>query len=289
MDFSGAQLTLYFQDQTSRWVSAVECRVVFFVNRHPAYHLSDAGYDVWIGNARGSKFSMKHRTLAPESREYWQFSFHEIGIFDLPAMFNYILALTMKPKLFYVGHNQGTTALLVLLSTKPEYNAKILNAHLYAPIAYMDYPHPLFSLAVAETLRASDILGVYNFYSLVDYSTLLINTYCPDKNPATLQFCTNLWFLLFGRNINQTEIDPLMLYELPNHISPTASTQQWNHFLQLGISGKFQSFDSASNSKGYNRYAQTTFYNLMNVRVPIYLYHASEDLFVSRLVSFECH
>jgi pimeloyl-ACP methyl ester carboxylesterase len=229
---------------------------------------------------------MKHRTIAPDSRDYWQFSFHEIGLYDLPAMFNYILSLTQKPQLFYVGHNQGTSALLVLLAMKPEFNSKILNAHLMAPIAYMDYPHPLFSLGVAETLRASDALGLFNFYSLADYANLMITTYCPDKSFETLKFCTSLWFMLFGRNLNQTEIDPLLLFDLPTYISPTASTMQWNHFLQLGISGKFQSYDNARSNTGYNRYAQQTDYNLFNVRVPIYLYHASEDLVVSRLVSF---
>jgi lysosomal acid lipase/cholesteryl ester hydrolase len=228
---------------------------------------------------------MKHMKLSPESKEFWSFSFHEIGLYDLPAMINYILAITQKPRLFYIGHNQGTTALLVLLSMIPDYNAKILNAQFMAPIAFMDYPHPLFSMAVSETLRASEILGVYNFYSLIDYSNLMLSTYCPDKTPDTLRFCSNLWFLLFGRNKNETEIDPLMLFDLPTYLSPTASTMQWNHFFQLGVSGRFQSYDFSRSSTGYNR-AQQTVYNLLNVRVPIYLYHAGEDLVVSRLVSF---
>jgi lysosomal acid lipase/cholesteryl ester hydrolase len=34
------------------------------------------GYDVWLGNNRGTTFSRRHKTLDPDkSRLFWQFSF----------------------------------------------------------------------------------------------------------------------------------------------------------------------------------------------------------------------
>jgi lysosomal acid lipase/cholesteryl ester hydrolase len=267
------------------WVS-LEIKISnFLLNVFAAYLLSSDGYDVWMGNVRGSKFSMKHRSLNPQTAEFWKFSFHEIGFYDLPAMINYILGITGKPSLIYVGHNQGTTALLVLLSTRPEYNAKIFHAHMLSPLAFMDYMHPLLTFGIEERLKTSQLAGSYNFFSLIDFTTLIVNTYCGDRSWQTLNFCTDLWFMLFGRNLNQTEIDPRVLLDIPNFVSPTASTRQWNHFLQTGKSGKFQMYDSRGDSM-MSGFSVPSEYNLVNVKAPMYFYHAAEDLVVSRLVGF---
>lgn len=38
------------------------------------YILADHGYDVWLGNARGTSHSRKHVTLNPDyDSSYWQF------------------------------------------------------------------------------------------------------------------------------------------------------------------------------------------------------------------------
>jgi len=37
----------------------------------PALVLARAGYDVWMGNNRGTRFSPAHTTLNPKDKEYW--------------------------------------------------------------------------------------------------------------------------------------------------------------------------------------------------------------------------
>lgn len=53
------------------------------------------------------------------------FSWHEIGVYDLPATIDFVLEKTGFKKLLYVGHSQGTTVYFVMASERPEYNDKI--------------------------------------------------------------------------------------------------------------------------------------------------------------------
>lgn len=64
-------------------------------------------------------------------------SWNEIGIYDIPAKIDRILDVTQQEKIFYIGHSQGTTVFFVMLSEKPEYNAKIRMMSALAPVAYM--------------------------------------------------------------------------------------------------------------------------------------------------------
>lgn len=46
-------------------------------NRSLPYILADMGYDVWLGNHRGTPFSMGHINLDPneDKAKYWNFTF----------------------------------------------------------------------------------------------------------------------------------------------------------------------------------------------------------------------
>lgn len=112
------------------------------------------GYDVWMGNARGNRYSRRHVSLDPDGsrsqrRRYWSFSWHEIGVIDLPTMIDYVLEQTKYEKLHYIGHSQGTTSFFVMASERPEYNDKILSMQALAPVAYMsNLRSPLVRAAV---------------------------------------------------------------------------------------------------------------------------------------------
>lgn len=45
--------------------------------------------------------------------------------------------MTGQQSLFYIGHSMGTTTFYVLLSTRPEYNDKVMAAVLLAPVVYL--------------------------------------------------------------------------------------------------------------------------------------------------------
>lgn len=62
-------------------------------------------------------------------------------MYDLPAMIDYVLKKTKSPGLHYIGHSQGWTTLMVMLSMMPERNQKLISAHGLAPVAYLGNVH----------------------------------------------------------------------------------------------------------------------------------------------------
>jgi lysosomal acid lipase/cholesteryl ester hydrolase len=60
-------------------------------NQSTAFILAKQGYDVWLGNSRGSKYSREHLYWDPnEDEEYWNFSWEQMGVYDLPAAIDYV-------------------------------------------------------------------------------------------------------------------------------------------------------------------------------------------------------
>jgi lysosomal acid lipase/cholesteryl ester hydrolase len=57
--------------------------------------LEDCGFDVWLNDFSGNKFSRNHKYLDPDVHMvYWTFSFWELTEFDLPALFDFVLSYT---------------------------------------------------------------------------------------------------------------------------------------------------------------------------------------------------
>lgn len=115
-----------------------------------AYYLADQGYDVWLGNVRGSKYCQKHDKLDNSSKKFWKFSFHEIGLYDVSTMLDFVLDHTKETKTFYVGHSQGGGSLLALLSSRPIYNNKIVQAYLITPAVFMRHSSSRILMLLAK-------------------------------------------------------------------------------------------------------------------------------------------
>ena len=84
-----------------------------FVCNHPehtvTFLLANAGYDVWIGNNRGCYFGRNHTTLDPnKDNGFWDFSWEEMGRYDVRNQIKYVKQQTGAPKVGYVGHSEGT-------------------------------------------------------------------------------------------------------------------------------------------------------------------------------------
>lgn len=118
-------------------------------------------------NARGNDYSTGHikyhrNGTNRERKKYWNFSWHEIGKFDLAAAIDYVLQNTNHLQVHYIGHSQGTTTFFVLTSERPEYNDRVLLMVALAPPVFMTHIENSFMLLLCQNL---------NFLGVNEYAT----------------------------------------------------------------------------------------------------------------------
>ena len=99
------------------FIDSADCWVMHNSNVAPAFQLVRAGYDVWLGNQRGTKYSMGHTHLNPsKDKAYWEFSWTEMGKHDAPAQIDFVRAHSGFSKVAYIGHSQGTTQMFYAIA-----------------------------------------------------------------------------------------------------------------------------------------------------------------------------
>ncbi|KAL5276637.1 LIPA.2 family protein [Megaselia abdita] len=247
-----------------------------------AFLLSDLGYDVWMGNARGNTYSRKHTKYTPLLQFFWNFSWHEIGQYDIPAMIDHVRSVTGADKIDYVGHSQGTTAFFVMNSIMDKYEDIIRSAHMLAPVGYMhNMKSPLASLGarlLGQRNAFVSIIGSMEFLPNNKLMELLGSAIC--KETATISaVCTNTLFLIGG--FNEDNVNKTLLPEILATTPAGCSVNQILHYLQEYNSGFFRQWDyGLLNKKHYNENTPPK-YRVENIRVPTYFYFSDNDYLAS--------
>ncbi|XP_001952550.2 lipase 3 [Acyrthosiphon pisum] len=245
--------------------------------------LSDAGYDVWLANCRGNTYSRKHSTMTSKQREFWNFSLHEVGTFDLPASLDYILMKTNAPQLHYVGYSMGTSVFFIMASERPEYHHKIRSQISLAPVAYLFNTRSSVR-HIAPYAEKMNIMyqwvsnGMFLPQSRMQ-SFLVTNTY-GEKIARTL-FCQKcISYAVSSVCGSETYIfDNTLIPLVIEHFPAGTSSKLTTHFSQLIMKDSFSRYDYGPimNLQHYNSTEPPT-YDLSSIQVPIALIYGKNDV-----------
>eukprot|EP00391_Amoebophrya_sp_Ameob2_P010827 CAMPEP_0178984524 /NCGR_PEP_ID=MMETSP0795-20121207/1654_1 /TAXON_ID=88552 /ORGANISM="Amoebophrya sp., Strain Ameob2" /LENGTH=693 /DNA_ID=CAMNT_0020675399 /DNA_START=96 /DNA_END=2177 /DNA_ORIENTATION=- len=229
-----------------------------------AFLLADRGYDVWLGNTRGSTYSLEHVNLTTADAAFWDFSFDEIALQDTPAVVDYILETVKKyARIGYVGHSQGTLQMFLALSSEQASTASNLHtrrssssgggprrplhdkiAH-YAALAPVAYASNQQSLLVAAllTLHVDQLFEIFGNRAFLPNKSLLRWIAGPLCGSSP-EVCEDLIFLIVGNdadptaNLNKTRV-PVFVYNSPSG----TSVKNMVHWADLVRSGELRRFD----------------------------------------------
>ncbi|KAF7723591.1 cholesterol esterase [Apophysomyces ossiformis] len=215
-------------------------------HRNLPFLLAQRGYDVWMGNARGNKYSQAHMRLNPQHVDFWQFCLNEYAMYDLPGIVDYILEVTGAPSLTYIGFSQGTAQAFAGLSISHKLNNKI---NLFIALAPATTPkglhHPLIDAFVKATPSV-----VYLIFGRMTPLKLALFWQRIISPPMFVKLIDSSVGFLFGwRGHNMLPDQKLVSYQ---HLYSLTSVKSLVHWFQIIRTGRFQMFDEMPSRLPYH-------------------------------------
>ncbi|KAJ1527931.1 hypothetical protein ONE63_007865 [Megalurothrips usitatus] len=238
--------------------------------------LNEAGYDVWLGNMRGSTHARRHATLNTTDPQFWNFSWHEMGVYDLPALVDYALNRSGAPSAHLMAHSMSTSASLVMLAQRPEYNAKVRLVSLMSPSIRIrsgvirwasDITFQFFKNNVEGYLKRNNFIEIWKRSPQLHY---IGNLFCTDDSPL-IGLCYRMYEQVLGQGHPDQRLPDYLATFGAYHPAGT-SFRCIEHFGAINLSGRFRPL-----GKGINDPNPPPDYNLTAISTPVALYYSTND------------
>ncbi|ROW13777.1 hypothetical protein VPNG_03509 [Cytospora leucostoma] len=239
--------------------------------------LVEKGFDVWLGNNRGNKYSKKSVHSAPSSPEFWDFSIDEFAFHDIPNSIEYILDSTGQPSLSYIGFSQGTAQAFAALSVHPKLNRQV---NVFIALAPAMSPPGLANGIADALIKASPqvLFLMFGRRSILSSAPLWESLIYP---PLYIQMVDmGIRFLFNWKAHNMTPSQKLAAYP---HLYSYTSTKSVVHWFQIIRTKSFQMYDDdppltigGSNA----RFTKVAKYPTRNIKTPIVLVYGGSDSLV---------
>ncbi|XP_063925654.1 lipase member J-like [Zophobas morio] len=252
---------------------------VFAGNRSIPFQLASEGYDVWIGNQRGTIYSRGHVALKDSNKEYWDYNLDTLAANDIPSFLNKVAEVTGKAgSIIYMGHSRAIMLLFMYTSEHPEEIEQLLRGIVaFTPTAYLDPTGNVKNFfTVAQLLGLT--LNKFGIGAIFQYPKPIIalsQALCP-KFPQICQFVA---FEIIGHSNLLLNEDLLNFF---GHFPAPLSAKEIIQHGQFYETQRFQKFDYGV-AKNIEIYGQDKppLYNLRNVKVPTFICYGKKDVYIS--------
>jgi len=249
----------------------------------PALILANKGFDVWLGNNRGNKYSLDHSdriNFDPSdfNSGFWDFSWQEMADHDLPAGFEYIAEKTGQ-LVNYMGHSEGSTIMFAALASRNPQVLKHLGKFIaLAPAVFVQHSKsPL--VVLAGSLRGGVVLKELEFLlkkkrfgfpsDLARTNWVSICTYARPVCIAKVRLLSDT-----HPSVDNTKRLPITT----GHYPAGSSVQNILYWQQMFASPHFRKYDyrKAKNLQIYGTpYAPD--YDLSQIKEPVYMFVGKYD------------
>ena len=224
------------------------------------YLLVDNGYDVWLTNTRGNAVCNEHSNVNEYDSndihgKYWDFSFHEMAIYDLPANINYIKKITGYKKIDYISHSQGGLIYFILYTIDNKFIENNINH--------------FFSLGTVITtftsksllLKYSNLPVIKNLFNYIPIKNIMvfndiyykiIEHFCSYFN----KYCYYIVNFIISNNNDTQKINVKKLFKEFLYAPAGTSAKNLKHWNQIYTNKRLAMFDYENKEKNFKIYGK---------------------------------
>ncbi|ALC38104.1 Lip2 [Drosophila busckii] len=249
------------------------------------FQLHRRHYDVWLANLRGSApHGRHHLELTDVMLEFWRYSFHEHGAYDLPAIIDHIVEHTKRgsgsaeqlpqqeletQQILLIGHSQAFNAFLVLCALQPRYQQHIALMQALAPLTQLHEQVRFDARQVRNIMKFVKTRQKAKRFELFPVGEM--RRMCNKKREQ----CEFYAKTLAGSALNNKKLLEIFNYD---YLLQGGSARELQHLQQLWKSGDFIAYDYGpiENLQVYQS-IEAMGYNLSHITVPIILYFGETD------------
>ncbi|NXJ42491.1 LIPM Lipase, partial [Ciconia maguari] len=242
-------------------------------NNSLGFILADAGYNIWIGNSWGNSWSLRHLNLSVDQEEFWDFSFHEMSMYDLPAMVGFILRQTRNCSTFAALRASLWVSFLAF-SSMPHLAKKIKLFFALGPLyTFHHIKGPMLKIAFLSDTVLKAVFGTKQLTLVGRKERATFAKTC--SNLLTAEVCENEIFLIGG--YNKKNLNVVGASGSPAHFPDYTSGKTLLHWGQTAKTVEFKQFDyGEKNQEKYNQ-ATPPLYRIEDMMVPTALWSGGED------------
>ncbi|KAL2062069.1 hypothetical protein VTL71DRAFT_6335 [Oculimacula yallundae] len=242
------------------------------------FKLVEKGYDVWLGNNRGNKYSKKSVHHSPTDIPFWDFSMDEFAFHDIPDSIAYILETTSAPSLSYIGFSQGTAQAFATLAVHPRLNDQV---NVFIALAPAMSPAGLSNGIVDALVKASPqvLFLLFGRRSILSSATMWQSILYPPIFVRLIDMGLSFLFGWHARNISTSQ--KLAAYP---HLYSFTSTKSVVHWFQIIRTKSFQMYDDdvqpVVSLSTVSKYTKVAKFPTRNIKTPIVLLYGGSDSLV---------
>lgn len=219
-----------------------------------------------------------HVKFSDTDRKFWQFSMHEVGIYDYKAVIDFILPKTGVKQLSVVAHSEGTSAFFIFASQRPKYNKKVKVFIALAPVTYIQYSGPGVKVILESSPITLTFLSKINHEEILGYHSFgkkLLNKIC-TQGKAGYEFCFNLFGIIAGFNPENIEQD--FASTIIGHFPAGTSRKTLSHYGSNFYQHRFQQYDYGPENLAVYGTSRPPAYDLKKITTKVALFAAKGDL-----------